>query len=572
MPTVPTYDSFQAAPGVLPQTRLTSPEVPDVAGQQAQQMGQGLQRAGSELGKIALDMAQQANQVRINDAMNKAVAAKNRLIYDPAEGFVHLRGEAALTRPDDKSLDLEYTEKLKKRFDEIETGLGNQAQRDTFRQQSGQLMSQFNGALTQHVAKEYGAFRYSVQEGTIQVARDQMALAWGDAEALGQSRDAIKAAVVEQGRLKGLSAQQVEANLVEALSPGHAAVIASATDAGKLDYAREYMKQVNAELTPGARLQIQKTLDAGDFEARTQGQADTLYSQHKGNISAALADARTNLSGKEEDAVVTRLKNYDAERVALRERGQKDAADQAWQLVSQGKRVPPSVMAALDGRDAIAVHKVLTEGTPVKTDVGKWLEFTNLPPATLATLSPQQLMRDYRPYFSDTDLRNADQMIQAAKGLRGGKPNQEGLQLMTTADLLKRTATELKILPASGKPSETEQTKYLAFTDRMQVKVNQWESTNGKKASPEILRSLLDEEKLNVVRYDGWGFDTDQPYVSMTSDQQAKAYVKVGDEEIKLSAVPMHRRAQIVEALQAKGQSVTEAEIARLWVKAGKPK
>ena len=32
----------------------------------------------------------------------------------------------------------------------------------------------------------------------------------------------------------------------------------------------------NAELTPAARLQIQKTLDAGDFEKRTQDQADTL--------------------------------------------------------------------------------------------------------------------------------------------------------------------------------------------------------------------------------------------------------------------------------------------------------
>lgn len=410
MPTVPTYDSFQAAPGALPQTRLTMPDAPDVAGQQAQQMGQGLQRAGGELGRIALDMAQQANQVRINDAMNKAVAAKNRLIYDPAEGFVHLRGEAALTRPDDKSLDLEYTEKLKKHFDEIETGLGNQAQRDAFRQQSGQLMSQFNGALTQHVAKEYGAFRYSVQEGTIQVARDQMALAWGDAELLGQSRDAIKAAVVEQGRLKGLSAQQVEANLVEALSPGHAAVIASATDAGKLDYAREYMKQVNAELTPGARLQIQKTLDAGDFEARTQDQADTLYSRHKGNISAALADARTNLSGKEEDAVVTRLKNYDAERVALRERGQKDAADQAWRIYAQSGgmgKIPPSVLASMDGRDLEALRRTAraeSEAREVKTDPNVYYALTMA--ATQDTNFKNEDLRRYFDRLSPTDRKH----------------------------------------------------------------------------------------------------------------------------------------------------------------------
>ncbi len=410
MPTVPTYDNFQAAPGALPQTRLTAPEMSDVAGQEAQRMGQGLQRAGGELGRIALDMAQQANQVRINDAMNKAVAAKNRLIYDPTEGFVHLRGEAALSRPDGKALDQEYGEKLKKNLDEIEAGLGNQMQRETFRQQSGQLMSQFNGALTQHVAKEYGAFQYSVQEGTIQVARDQMALAWGDAEALGQSRDAIKAAVVEQGRLKGLSAKQVEANLVEALSPGHAAVIASAADAGKLDYAREYMKQVNAELTPGARLQIQKTLDAGDFEKRTQDQADALYSKHKGNISSALADARTNLSGKEEDAVVTRLKNYDAERVALRERGQKDAADQAWRIYAQSGgmgKIPPSVLAAMDGRDLEALRRTAraeSEAREVKTDPNIYYALT-----IAATQDPGFKNEDLRRYFdrlSPTDRKH----------------------------------------------------------------------------------------------------------------------------------------------------------------------
>lgn len=442
MPTVPTYDSFQAAPGALPQARLTMPEVPDVAGQQAQQMGQGLQRAGGELGKIALDMAQQANQVRINDAMNKAVAEKNHLAYDPAEGFVHLRGEAALTRPDNKSLGLEYSEKLKKKFDDIEAGLGNQAQREAFRQQSGHLLSQFNSALAQHVAKEYSAYRYSVQEGTIQVARDQMALAWGDAEALVQSRDAIKAAVVEQGRLKGLSAQQVEANLVEALSPGHAAVIASATDAGKLDYAREYMKQVNAELTPSARLQIQKVLDAGDFEARTQDQADTLYSKHKGNIGAALSDARATLSGKEEDAVVTRLKNYDAERVALRERAQKDAADQAWRIYAQSGgmgKIPPSVLASMDGRDLEALRRTAraeSEAREVKTDPGVYYALS-----LAAAQDPNFKGEDLRRYFdrlSPSDRKHfIDMQAKTASSERGADVATAQQQITAVAKTLK---------------------------------------------------------------------------------------------------------------------------------------
>lgn len=570
MPTVPTYDSFQAAPGALPQTRLTSPEMPDIAGQQAQQMGQAMQRAGGELGRIAMEEAQKANQVRIDDGITQYVKAATDLEVEALQ----LQGRNALERPDGKALPDEYGEKANKVADAIEASLGNQMQREAFRQRVAQLQGQFHRKLTLHMVAAQKDYAREQRQATLDTAVYRGGVLWGDADAVQQSADTIRLTVEQQLKDDGLHGDEKirEARMIAALTPLHAAVLNGMVDGNRIDLARDYYKANSASMSLQARDNAMKVIEAGDFEARTQDQADSLFARHKGNISAALAEARTKLSGKEEDAVVSRLKTYDAERVALRERGQRDAADQAWQLVSQGKRVPPSILAAMDGRDAIAVRKVLTEGTPVKTDVGKWLEFTNLPPATLATLTPQQLMRDYRPYFSDADLRNADQMIQAAKGLRGGKPNQDGLQLMTTADLLKRTATELKILPASGKPDEKEQTNYLAFTDRMQVRVNQWEAANGKKASPEVLRTLLDEEKLNVVRYDEWGTDKDRPYVSLTPNQQAKAYVVVGDEEIKLSAIPLRRRAQIVEALQAKGQTVTEGEIARLWVKAGKPK
>lgn len=570
MPTVPTYDSFQVAPGALPQARMTMPEMPDVAGQQAQQMGHAMQRAGGEIGRIAMEAAQKANQVRIDDGLTQYVKA----VTDLEVEALQLQGRNALERPDGKALPDEYGEKANKAADAIEASLGNQMQREAFRQRVAQLQGQFHKKLTLHMVAAQKDYAREQRQATLDTAIYRGGVLWGDGDAVQQSADTIRLTVEQQLKDDGLHGDEKirEARMIAALTPLHAAVLNGMVDGNRLDLARDYYKNNSATMSLQARDNAMKVIEAGDFEARTQDQADSLFARHKGNISAALAEARANLSGKEEDAVVTRLKTYDAERVALRERGQRDAADQAWQLVSQGKRVPPSLLASMDGRDAIAVRKVLTEGTPVKTDVGKWLEFTNLPPATLATLTPQQLMRDYRPYFSDADLRNADQMIQAAKGLRGGKPNQDGLQLMTTADLLKRTATELKILPASGKPDENEQTRYLAFTDRMQIRVNQWEAANGKKASPEILRTLLDEEKLNTVRYDEWGTDKDRPYVSLTPEQQAKAYVTVGDEEIKLSAVPMRRRAQIVEALQAKGQPVTEAEIARLWVKAGKPK
>lgn len=376
MPKVPIYDSFQAAPSALPQARISAPELPDVAGQQAQQMGQGMARAGDAVGRMALDAIQQANQVRLNDAMNKAVQAKLRLTYDPNAGFVHLKGDAALTRPDNKPLDVEYGEKLNQEIGAIEQSLGNDAQRAAFRQQTSELAMGFQSSLTRHVAAEFGNYQVGVQQGTISTAQQQMGLAWGDAEALAQSQNAIKAATAEQGRIRGWAGQQTQAAMIEALSPGHTAVVSSAIDAGKLDYAREYLKQANAELTPQARLQLTKTLEAGDFETRTQGYTEKYLAEAGGDTAKALALAREKLTGKEEDAVVRRINALDAEQVALRERAQRTAADEAWRYVAAGKAPPPSVIAAMDGRDAVQIRKALSEGPTARTDPSVYYALT----------------------------------------------------------------------------------------------------------------------------------------------------------------------------------------------------
>jgi soluble lytic murein transglycosylase len=71
LPRVPTYDQFQVTPNTFPQARFSAPDVPDIAGRQLQQLGGAAQQFGGEIGRIALDMAQQANQVRIDDALNQ---------------------------------------------------------------------------------------------------------------------------------------------------------------------------------------------------------------------------------------------------------------------------------------------------------------------------------------------------------------------------------------------------------------------------------------------------------------------------------------------------------------------
>jgi len=431
MPRVPTYDQFQVAPTNLPNVQVRPPGVrfdapfseaqATLPGRQLQQVGQGMTQAGMSMSRIVADERaataklvaeelEKANQVRVNDAVNQAAKARLNLTFDPTEGFVNLRGENALKRPNDQSLDQEYGEKLAKRLDAIAQGLGNDAQRAKFKQQADQLSLQFQSSLNQHISKEYGDYQNSVDDGTIQTGREQMALAWGDPNAIKQASDAVRAAVYNKGSRMGLAGKAIEAATVEALSPGHAAVVSSAVDAGDVDYAREYLKQHTAELTPQARLQLQRTVDTGQFEQKTQVAAGDLFTKHKGDIAAALAEARERFSGKEEDGIVTRLKTLDAERVALRERGQKDAQDTAWRIYSQTgslAKIPATVLAGMDGKDLEVLRKTArmdAEGKEVKTDPNIYYALT-----IAAATDPNFKSEDLRRYFdklSPTDRKH----------------------------------------------------------------------------------------------------------------------------------------------------------------------
>lgn len=194
MPRVPTYDSFQAAPNTLQPVQLTMPAMPDVAGQQAQQMGRAMQHAGDAASRIALDMAQQANQLRIDDGMNQLVKARTDLTIEAMQ----LKGRNALERPDGKSLPDEYGEKLKSFVDSIGSGLGNDAQRQEFALQASRLQQHFYGTLSSHMLEQQGVYRAQTQNATIETAVDQAARLGPDEGAFQQSLGAIRSTVFQQ--------------------------------------------------------------------------------------------------------------------------------------------------------------------------------------------------------------------------------------------------------------------------------------------------------------------------------------------------------------------------------------
>ncbi len=469
MPVVPTYDNLRTSVAPMP-----GPQVGPMDGpaRQSAQFGEAVGRAGGALQSIMLDEQQRADQTRIADAMNQAVAARRRLTHDQNDGYTRLVGRAALERPDGKGLDEEYAGRLKGDIDAIDAGLGNDQQRRVFRQQAGQMLVQFGADVAQYRNRQHTAYQISTAEGTIATARDMASLESGNPEAVAQAQGAIKAAVYELGRLHGWSAQETLAKTVEQLSPMHASVATEAIQQGRIDYAKTYLEQVKAELTPQARMQLGAALKIGDTNARAQAFGDEVIGKGL-TLSDALGEARKRFEGEAEVAAVREVKDRFGEQEIARARDVKAVGSAAWSAVMATGRIPPTMLADLRAkapeeerqiRDWLEAKqrraKADAEGKQ-QTDMDVYYGLRRMAMDDPAAFSALDLRRS-QPYLKDGDLKHLIEIQGSiSKGDAKAMESQRVVKQTLGAIRAEVTAIGIDLSPKEGSPQANETARFL---------------------------------------------------------------------------------------------------------------
>lgn len=605
MPTVPVMNAPSVAPTTTAGARfsapgLVNPTAPNGAGfeirtpelradtrqiwadaEKASAGVPGMDKLINLANKIQLDAIEQANQVRINEALNEAVQTRLALTYDPKEGYVHLQGKAAIERPDNKSLDMEYGQRYDDAIQGIAARLGNDRQRAIFMEKASTLSTQFKGGLMEHVAKEFTNHSLSVQSGTIATSIGQMGLSFGDPEALSQSIAAIKGATAEEGRLRGWSAQQIEAATVKNLSAGHATVVKSALDAGMNEYAEEYFKIHKAEFSNEARMTVQAAVNEGVLEVKVQNAADSLIEKYGSDSAGAMEEIRQKYEGKERKEIENRFLLEARRQREFQKERQDEAMQNAWGKIQAGQRLTPFELSQMHPKDRAELQRYqrsLAEDGRRKTDVRAWLEFADTPVRELANMTAGDLLRKYGNSLSDADLRAAQgKIVSAREAVEKG--DGAGLQVFTVQDAVKTAARDMGIIPKTGtKMTESQQESFDAFRLKLQDRVTLWESQNGKKANQEVIQDLVAQEKLNVVRVRGFLTDDTKPVMMLDDKEMGKAYTTVraadgkGIEKVPLSSIPATYRADAIRRRKARGLPITEGAIAQMWVADGKPR
>lgn len=267
MATVPTYGGRQVALSSDSNAQFTPGPAINDSNAQLLRGAQALGQTGSQLSQIGVDMMQQVNQVRVDDAMNKTRKQILDDTYNPQTGYTNLKGDAALTRPNGQSLSQEYGSKLQTKIDELSLGLGNDAQRMAYKRQADQLMTQYQGNIEQHTLKEYRDFSLSTQDGALTIAKNQAQLAWNNPDQINESVGSAKAAVYRMGSLQGWSGNETTAKMLTATSAIHSGVIEAALENGNPDYAFGYMEKNKAEMTSDDMLKVRGRINQ-DIAAR----------------------------------------------------------------------------------------------------------------------------------------------------------------------------------------------------------------------------------------------------------------------------------------------------------------
>lgn len=262
MPRIPTYDNFQIDPAGLPNARMNAHAVPTTATDQAQAMGRQMQDAGGRMGNIALQMQEEINRARVDDASNKIKEAALRLTYDEQEGYTALKGLNAMERPDGQPLDAEYGQKLQKHIDEIAGGLSNDAQRQAFMQNAGAISTSFGGSILQHMLGESKTYKTSVAEGAIDTAKRSIGLEIADPIATRNNILRIQEQVYRIAQLTGNnSAEWQDAKNRELIGAALATPIASYLDRGQVGNADTLLKGYGHFMDAGDLVKFRGLID-----------------------------------------------------------------------------------------------------------------------------------------------------------------------------------------------------------------------------------------------------------------------------------------------------------------------
>lgn len=332
----------------------------------------------------------------------------------------------------------------------------------------------------------------------------QFGVTTGDvASAAQQIRE--KAAIL--GARKGWTTEQVQAEALKNLSAMHLAQITKLAE-GNAEAAQAYYDANKAEVNFAHQARVEQVLKA---EADNQFATQFAASVANKPLGDQLAEAAKITDPERREKTLTQIRNnYALVKQAEQER-ENAAADQAWQLFAQGKRIPEAILAQMSGRERVQLQEAqrtraerLAAGRSVKTNPTRLAELLDM-----ARDKPEEFKRLRLAALTEQiGLSDLEQLARLQRDMLAPDKEQGAITTLQaisiyTRDMDKSTAALF-------------QSEALNAIDRFQIE---------KKRPPTIeeRRKILDDLAVEGVIERRFWFDTTKRRFEMTPEERARA-------------------------------------------------
>lgn len=267
MATVPTVDGPSVSLTPAPNAYQDTPRALGAAGAAVQAQFGMAQQAANNFAAQYKQEQDLADQVRVDDAINKAKERQIDLTFNKDMGFTNIKGINALERSSGKPLADEYSEEYKNSINEITGTLGNDRQKRAFQLRANDMLTGFRSQVMAHEGQEFHDYTVSVREGTIANRKQEIGLFYNDPTKIDNALASINAAVTDLGRnLGGKSAEWIEARSRDEQSKALVGAVGAALEKNDLMYVdgflKKYSDRMNADDLLKARGAVDKQMDA----------------------------------------------------------------------------------------------------------------------------------------------------------------------------------------------------------------------------------------------------------------------------------------------------------------------
>ena len=367
-----------------------------------------------------------------------------------------------------------------------------------------------------------------------------------------------KAAVL--GARKGWTTEQVQAEAGKNLSSMHLAQISKLAEMDATA-AQAYYDANKAEVAFQNQARVEQVLKG---ELDNQFATQTAAAMAGKPLSEQLAEAAKIADPARREKTIAQVRNNFA---LVRQAEQEQEArfsDQAWQLFSQGQKIPESILSGMNGRERAQLQESqraraerAAAGTPVKTDMNTYIDVRE-------KLAAGEKV-DLRAYTEKIAPAQMEQLLDIQGA--AAKPGTVKQDTMVTDEGRINNA-----LVGLGIDKRKDPETAVMLTNEIDRRVRTASAAKGgKDLTADEKQDIVDRVVMDKVYLDEWGRDPEKPLALVTPEEMSKAYVRVNGRNVRVSSVPALDRRQIVQALQATGQAPTEQAIVEMYL-AGKQK